>query len=135
MDGSLIKIVCNQNYNIDCDIHHTPLKFKCSLSTTLQNLRLAPRSSTCLHSCDRPFYFLSPIPQLQASARTAFRSSRPERLSCSSRRAYIPTAVRRKLIKISISTITSSQSSWHNSNNLHDEPSHLLSPSQFVPCT
>lgn len=56
MDGSSIKIVCNQNYNIDCDIHHTPLKFKCSLSTTLQNLRLAPRSSTCLHSCDRPFY-------------------------------------------------------------------------------
>ena len=37
----------------------------------------------------------SSLPPQQASARTFLGSSRPERLSCSSRRAYIPTAVRR----------------------------------------
>ena len=35
----------------------------------------------------------------QASARATLGSSQTERLSCSSRRAYIPTAVRRKLIR------------------------------------
>ena len=35
-----------------------------------------------------------PIPkEQQSSARTAFRSSRPERLNCSCRRAYIPATV------------------------------------------